>query len=50
MSIGLRKTVSNLLEALINEKAVHIKCSNENTIIATIADAHDSKVQHTITA
>ncbi|CAF2809992.1 unnamed protein product [Rotaria sp. Silwood2] len=50
MTIGLRKTVSNLLEALVNETAVDIQWPYGNTVIATIADVQDPKVRHSITA
>ena len=48
MSIGLKKTVLNLLEGLVREKAINIKWCNENTIIATIRDIQNWNRLHTI--
>ena len=51
MSVGLRKTLVQLLEALINEISTNIEWNESRTMMtATIPDVNRSTVYHTITA
>ncbi|CAF1052175.1 unnamed protein product [Adineta ricciae] len=47
---GFRKTVLNLLEALVNETVITIEWKDQDTIIAIIPDVNNSAIQHSIVA
>ena len=51
MTVGLRKTLAQLLEALVNETSTNIEWNESQTLMtATIPDVNHSTVYHTITA
>lgn len=51
MTVGLRKTLAQLLEALVNETSTSIEWNESRTMMtATIPDVNHSTVYHTITA